>query len=139
MRDGIREVRAEPRYPARRTATYGSMRPRRIAYRTSSTRSRMPSLRIAFERWFSTVFSERWRIAAISLLVWASATSFTTSCSRGVRSSSRLDRTHGLEQIGVRLSLQHVARRPRLQGLEQVALVVVHREDQHRHVGRLLA
>ena len=25
----------------------------------------MPSLRIAFARWFSTVFSERWRIAAI--------------------------------------------------------------------------
>ena len=34
---------------------YGSIRPRRIAYRTSSTRSRIPSLRIALERWFSTV------------------------------------------------------------------------------------
>ena len=48
----------------------------------------MPSLRIALARWFSTVFSERWSSSAICFVVFASATIFTTSSSRGVSSSS---------------------------------------------------
>ena len=48
-----------PKYP------YASTSPRRIAYLTNSTRSRIPSLRSTLPRCDSTVFSDRWRISAI--------------------------------------------------------------------------
>ena len=48
---------------------YGSTSPRRIAYRTISTRSRMPSFPNTFVRCDSTVFSESFSVSAICLLV----------------------------------------------------------------------
>ncbi len=50
-----------------------------------------------------------------------------------------LDGADGCHQVGVGLGLQDVARSAGLERLEQVALVVVHRKDQDRDLGRLLA
>ena len=121
----------------------------------------MPSFRIALERWFSTVFSDRWRIAAISLVgVRLGDQLHHLLLARGQLLVARgalaedvldqgplrlwreeglaaLDRAHRVEQVRVGLGLQHVARGPGLERLEQVALVVVHRQDQDRDVGRL--
>src|SRR6266542_4257515 len=51
---------------------------------------------------------------------------------RGQERLTALHRPHGIDQVGVRLRFEHVAGGPRLQGFEQVALVVVHRQDEHR-------
>ncbi len=95
------------------------------------------------------------------LVVCASATSLTISSSRGVSSSSPAEPRSSTSLIRVRcasgvrngsprstartaasrsvsaLRLQHVAGGTGLERLEQVALVVVHREDQNRDLGRL--
>ena len=99
----------------------------------------------------------------LSPVVFASATSFTTSSSRWVSSSppleprsstslisvrcasgvrnglAPLDRPDRRQQVGVCLRLQHVAGGARLQRLEEIALVVVHGEDQDRDLRRLAA
>ena len=124
----------------------------------------MPSLRRRLARWDSTVFSARCRTSAISRFVCASAISLRTSCSRGESGSSgprgavghprahqraldrvgqeRLAAVHGadgVEQRVVDLALEHVARGARLQRVEHVALVVVHRQRQHLRVGQVRA
>ncbi len=57
----------------------------------------------------------------------------------GEEGLAALDRADRLEQLGVGLALEHVSGRSGLEGLEQVALVVVHGEDEDGDVGRLLA
>ena len=44
---------------------------------------------------------------------------------------------HGCDKVLVGLALEHVTRGAGLQRLEQVALVVVHRENQHARVGEV--
>jgi hypothetical protein len=59
----------------------------------------------------------------------------------GVRRDERAaagDRADRVDQVLVGRALEHVTRRSCLQRLEQVALVVVHRQQQHVHVGRLV-
>ena len=101
--------------------------------------------------------------SAISSLVWPSATSLTISSSRGVSGSRRRrlaaggavevvaderrdgggveeglaahGRAAGLDEVAIGGALEHVARRPRLQRLEEVLLAVVHREHQRAQLG----
>src|SRR5206468_3133042 len=72
------------------TGDQGSIKPRRIAYRVSSTRSVIPSFSSMFARWRSTVFLLITSISAISSLVCASAMSLTISSSRGGSGSVEL-------------------------------------------------
>ena len=107
-----------------------------------------------FSRWRSTVRGLITSSSAICSLVCASAISLTTCSSRGVNGSDRLlgtgehvadqpahrrgiqerltahRRPARLHEVAIRAGLQHVARRSRLQRLEEVLLGVVHREHQ---------
>ena len=121
----------------------------------------MPSFCRMFARCRSTVLTLITSVSAISLEECPSAISLTTSSSRGVRMLSgqalalpaapqvvpdqRGDRAGveerlaahrrpaGLHQVLVGDRLQHVAGRPGLERLEEVLLVVVHRQHQDAH------
>ena len=132
---------------------------------SSSTRSRMPSFSRMLARWRSTVFLLITSSSAISPRGVPSAISLTISSSRGVSGSSRSGsprRARSSEVAHQRASprpgyrngsprivarqastrsrsatrLEHVAGRAGLERLEQVLLVVVHREDQDAQLGR---
>ena len=114
-------------------------------------------------RCVSAVRTEMNSIFAISWFVWPSASRRITSRSRSESGSAVLarlrvglggdepgaergvdvppagrDLAHGRDDLGVRRLLQHVAGRAGGEGLAHVARVVLHREDEHLRVGRLL-
>ena len=126
-----------------------------------SSRSRIPSFCRMLARCRSTVLALITRVSAISLEECPSAISLTISSSRGVRmlSGSRSSvlaalqvvpdqrgdgagveerlaahrRPAGLDQVAVGDRLEHVAGGAGLERLEEVLLVVVHRQHQDAH------
>ena len=137
------------------------MSPARIAYRVSSSRSFRPSFCSRLARCRSTVLTLITSRSAISLEELPSATSLRISSSRSVMALAGMPspsgavevvadqrvhragveerlaahrRTAGLDQVAVGDGLEHVPGRARLERLEEVLLVVVHREDQDPQV-----